>query len=256
MDESTQSPEAHSFAALRAGAAPTDRPLIRIGGFSMLLAGILVLMVVVTSNRMGPPPPGDSLAYLQSVAARPGIAMANFVLYSLSDLLVVLALPGLFLAFRRTARTPMVVALGLLAAYLAVDLAVTELNSVVLVTLARHLTAATGSTEQLAYLSAAGYALATLPPATFFSYLVSSLGFLIVALVMLRRGFGRWISILGIVAFLLGIAGAFYIFVPLLALLLIPCLVAFGLWLVLAGVRLYQLAAPEASLQGDTGEAA
>lgn len=249
MDESSQPPTPQSFAALRASVPLSDRPLVRFAGVGMLLAGLLVLMVVVTSNLMGPPPPGDSLAYLQSVAARPNIAVANFILFSLSDLLVVLALPGLFLAFRRVAWTPLLVALGLIAVYLVVDLAVTELNSLVLVTLARHLTAATSNTEQLAYLSAAGYALATLPPATFFSYLVSSAGFLIVVLVMLRWGFSRWISVLGIVAFGLGIVAAFYIFVPVLALLLIPCLVAFGLWLVLGGVRLYQLGAPVPSLE-------
>ena len=227
-----------NYAELRSQMATADSGVLRVGGFAMLLSGMLVLAVAVTSTLMGSPPPEDSIAYFQMLAMRPGLSAVNFGLYSLADLLMVAALPALYLAFRRWDRTALLHGLSLVALYLVLALGVTELNSLTLVRLAVSLEAATDSGQRLMLQAGANYALATLPVATFFSYVVSSIGLLIVAVVMLRDGFGRWVSLLGIVAFVEGIVGGFYVIFPPLALLLLPCLVTFGLWLVLTGRRL------------------
>jgi hypothetical protein len=107
--------------------------------------------------------------------------------------------------------------------------------------LAQHYAESVGSVQQQTYVGAAAFALATLPLATFFSYVVSSIGLLIISVVMLRGVFSRITALAGIIASVGGIVGGFYVVLPVLALLLTPCLVAFGIWALLAGIRLLQL---------------
>ena len=77
---------------------------------------------------------------------------------------------------------------------------------------------------------------------------VSSIGLLIVSLVMLKGVFSKVTACAGIVASVEGIVGGFYMVVPALALLLVPCLIAFGIWSVLAGSTLYKLSARPAGV--------
>jgi len=79
------------------------------------------------------------------------------------------------------------------------------------------------------------------PLATFYSWVVSSVGVLIISIVMLKGVFGKLIAYLGIVVGIVGTVGGFYVFLPALLVLASPTLVAFGLWCVLAGIRLYRL---------------
>jgi hypothetical protein len=243
MDPTQLSSRPRTFAELRATMEHADWGMLSVGGVAMVLSGVLVLMVAVTSVMMGPPPPEDSQLYFVSIAAHPRLSSLNFGLYALADLLMVAVLPALYLAFKRWDRTALVHGLSLVAVYLVLDLGVTELNSLTLVRLGHAMMAASGNAQLLAVQSAASFPLATLPLATFFSYVVSSVGLLIVTVVMLRAGFGRWVSALGIVAFAEGIIGGFYVVYPPLALLLLPCLVTFGVWLVISGAKLRALGA-------------
>jgi hypothetical protein len=242
MDTERTAQAAMGAEELVRGWSRAERGPIQLAGFAMLFGGILVLIVAVTSFLMGSPP-ADSPDYFIALETHLGAAWLTFGLYSMADLLMVVALPGLYLAFRRANRQALLAGLSVTAAYLVVDLGVTELNSLTLVRLAGHRAGTAGAAERAAIQDATTYALATPPAGTFFSYFVSSVGLLIVTLVMLRAGFGRWLSLLGIVAYCEGIAGSFYVWVPVLGLLLMPCLVAFGLWLILAGARLARLAA-------------
>jgi hypothetical protein len=125
--------------------------------------------------------------------------------------------------------------------FLVLYLAITELNTLTLVSLTQHYTAATSDAQRAAYVAAATYALATLPNATFFSYAVSSIGLLMTSLVMLKGVFNKPSALLGIVASLEGIVGSCYVFYSAFAALLVPSLIAFGLWALFAGTRLYKL---------------
>ena len=62
---------------------------------------------------------------------------------------------------------------------------------------------------------------------------------MIVAIVMLKGIFSKVTAWAGIVACVEGIVGGFYVIYPPLAVLLVPCMIAYGLWGVLAGARLF-----------------
>ncbi len=81
----------------------------------------------------------------------------------------------------------MLVATGLLFLFLVMDLVLTEFNSLTLVTLAEHYASATIDAQRLAYMAAADYALATIPIATFYSWVVGSLG-----ISYCQRGHVKW----------------------------------------------------------------
>ena len=102
-------------------------------------------------------------------------------------------------------------------------------------------------------MTAAGRALAILPAATFFSYAISSIGLLIVSVVMLRAVFTKITAYAGIVASVEGILGGFYPLFPPLAVLLVPSLIAFAVWALLAGRR---LTSPPESLDSALGSSA
>lgn len=235
----------------RMQADPTWKGVYRVGGICLLLIGVSYLIGAVLSIIIGPAPSGSEL-YLKSLAGHVMLAQVNFGLFALTDFLFLPAVLALYLVFKHLAKNPMLIAAVLLALFLVLDLAITEVNSLTLVSLTQHYTAATSDAQRAVYVAAADYALATLPIATFFSYAVSSVGLLITSLVMLKGVFNRPTAFLGIVASLEGIGGSLYVFFPVFAALLVPSLITFGLWALFAGTRLYKL---RAQLGGVTARA-
>jgi len=216
---------------------PGWNSLYRFGGICLFATGLFYFAAVVFAMLLGQPP-ADAEPYLRSLATHPGLAFANYAGFALADLLLVPATLALYVALRHLARSAMLIGAGLIVFWLIVDLAVTEFNSLALVMLSRHPDAQS--------IAAAHFPLATMPIATFFSFVVSSIGTLIVAIVMLKGVFSKVTAWAGIVACVEGIAGGFYVIYPPLAALLVPCMIAFGLWGVLAGVRLFRLGTPRA----------
>jgi Domain of unknown function (DUF4386) len=227
---------------IRGDVDPTWGGVYRLGGVCLFLTGLLFFAGAALSILIGPAPLGGE-AYLNGVAAHPMLSRLNFGAFALTDFLLVPGLLALYLALRRIDKNAMLVAAGLIALYVVLDLAITELNSLTLVALTREYEAA-AEAEKPAYVAAASYALATLPLGTFLSYVVSSFGLLIVSVVMLKGVFSRPTAWVGIVASAEGLVGGFYVLVPVLAVLLVPSLLAFGIWSLLAGTRLYRLGAP------------
>jgi hypothetical protein len=241
-------PEVVSSATLtvtesRSKGASTWRMLHRVGGPCLIGAGVCYVAGAVLSNIIGPAPGGGE-EYLRALAGHATLSQINFVLFALADLLFVPAVLSLFQALKHLARSAVLVATGLIAVFIVLDLGVTEVNSLSLVALTRQYAAAGSESLRAAAVAAANFARVTLPIATFLSYTVSSVGFLIFGIVMLKGVFRRGTAYLGIVATSAGIVGGFYVVLPALGVLLSPCLVAFGVFLVLAGLRLYRLAAP------------
>jgi hypothetical protein len=214
--------------------------VFRVGGICLLVIGVVYLIGAVLSIILGPPPSSGEL-YLKSLAGHVILSQVNFGLFAFTDFLLLPAVLALYLALKHLAKNPLLIAAGFLALFLVLDLAITELNSLTLVSLTQHYAAATSDAQRSAYAAAADYALATIPIATFFSYLVSSVGLLITSLVMLKGVFNRPTALLGIVASIEGIVGSFYVFFPTLAGLLVPSLITFGLWALFAGTRMYKL---------------
>jgi Domain of unknown function (DUF4386) len=235
---------------------PSWKGVYRVGGAGLLLAGLIYLANMYIGIYGGIPGAADSVKYLQSLAAHPSLAQVSYGLYSLADFLFIPAALGLYLALKHIAKNPMLLATGLMAVFVVVDLAITEANSLTIVTLTQHAATAASATERAAYMAAANYALATVALATFYSWVVSSIWVLIVSIVMLKGVFGKLIAYLGIVVGIVGTAAGFYVFVPALAIVTLPVLLAFGIWCVLAGLRLYRLGKPQGAGETATMTAA
>jgi hypothetical protein len=152
--------------------------------------------------------------------------------------LVILAALALYFALRHLARSAMLLAATLLMFSAFLDLMVYEINSMAVVQLSRQDTAAAAGGVQLV--------LAVVPIGECFILALSSAGALISSIVMLRGVFGKPTAYAGIVAAVTSLVSAFYVAVPLLQWLLFPSLIAYGVWGVLAGVRLFRLGAPQA----------
>jgi len=222
---------------------PSWKGVYRVGGICLLLAGLIYLVNIPLG--WGIPGATDSVQYLQSLAAHPHQAQVVYGLYSLTDLLFVPGVLALYLALKRIAKNPMLIATGLMAVFIVVDLAITEANSLTIVALTQHAAAATSATARAAYLAAALYALPTVALATFYSWMGPLVVVLIASIVMLKGVFGKLTAYLGIVTGIVGIVASFFVYVPALALLAIPVLLAYGLWWVLVGIRLYRLSKPQ-----------
>ena len=219
---------------------PTWRGIYKLGGIFMVGFGLIYIVASFLNFTLAVPP-SDSIAFFNSLVLHPTLARAIYILYSVSNFLLIFAAVALYLVLKQVNKNAMLVATSLLFLFLIMDLVLTEFNSLTLVTLAEHYTSATVDVQRLAYMAAADYALATIPIATFYSWVVGSLGFLIASLVMLNGIFGKKTAYLGIVVNTAGIIGGFYIFVPGLTILLTPILIVWGFWLSLVGFRLYKI---------------
>jgi hypothetical protein len=224
---------------------PSWKGMYRVGGIGLLLFGLIYLTNLTLGVYWGIPGATDSVQYLQSLAAHPSIAQVSYGLFSLSDFLLVPAVLALYLALKHIAKNTMLLATALMAVFVVVDLAITEANSLTLVALTQHAATATSATERAAYMASANYALATVALATCYSWVVSSVGVLIISIVMLKGVFSKLTAYLGIVVGILGTVVGFYVFVPALTLATLPVILAFGIWCVLAGRELYRLGKPQ-----------
>jgi hypothetical protein len=185
--------------------------LFKIGGICTIICGLVYLISAGLSIVIGPPPNSSEL-YLQSLAGHPFVSIVNFSLWVLSDVLLLFGLISFYLILKSHARNAMLVATVLMILFCVLDLALTELNSITLVILSKQYMSAATDIQKTYYLSAATYALGTLPVATFLSYVISSAGLSILSIVMLKGIFGKPTAILGIVASIEGLIDIFFSF--------------------------------------------
>jgi hypothetical protein len=211
-----------------------------VGAVSLMAIGALYVAGAGLSIALGPAPTGGE-DYLRALAGHPALARINFVAFSLVDILLAPAVLGLYVALRSSSRNLLLVAGGCFAVNLVVDLGVTELSSFALVTNAEHYLAASTDAERAVVLAATDASRGVLPAATLLSFVISSVGYLLVAIATYRAVFRKAIGLVGIVGSVEGIAAGFYVLVPALAALILPCLVTVGLWAVFVGIRLARL---------------
>ncbi len=221
--------------------------LYRIAGICLLVTGPLWIIGAILSVMIGGAP-GASEEYLQAVSSHVLLSQINFAIFALTDFLLLPAVLALYFSLKHVNKNAMLIAAALLLTYIFVDLAVTEQNSLSLVVLTQQYAAA-GDVQRSAFAAAANYALASLPLATFYSFFVSSVGWLIVNIVMLKGVYSRFSAFAGIFMSSMGILASFYGLVPLLGLFLSPCLIAFGVWTILVGAQLLRLGNPVALRQ-------
>lgn len=207
-----------------------NKPIFKLGGVCAILAGIFYLTGMVLSNIIGGAPVGWGYAY--NISKHLTVAEVNFILFSVCDFLFIPVMFAFYFLLRKINKTAMLVAFAFVGLFAVLDLAITEFNSLIIVFfLQNH-----------SVVKDISYSLATLPIGTFLSFFVSSVGFLIVAIVALKSSFfNKKVAYLGIVSLIEGIIGSFYVFIPILGLFLTPCLIAFGVWLILVGMRFLRL---------------
>ncbi len=142
----------------------------------------------------------DSEPLLNSLATHAVWPRISYGLFTLTDFLLLPAVLALYLVLKQIARNAVLVATALMVLFVVLDSAVIESTSLTLVTLTQHYAASTTDMERSAYRGAQDYALATLPLATFYSFMVSSIGLLIISVVMLKGVFSTPTAYAGIVA--------------------------------------------------------
>jgi hypothetical protein len=126
--------------------------------------------------------------------------------------------------------------------FMVLDLGVTCISWVALITISQNYAAATSDILRAAYVATANYALAaTAVSAPVYSFVVSSIGLLIISLVMLKGVFSRVTAYLGIVTSIAGFVYGISLFVSALAMSIVIAIVLSGIWGLLAGSRLYRL---------------
>jgi len=217
----------------------------KIGGIALLLFGVCYILGGILSLVIGPSPAG--IAYFTSLAKHPTLSFMNFTVFIVAHLFLIPGVIALYLVLRHNNKIVMIIATGILAAFIIMDIGITELISLSLVSLSQNYAASSGS-AQAAFLSEAQNLLGILPLATLLSFVVSSIGFIVIALVMMKGPFTRLAGIIGIIVGIEGILAGFYIVIPSLSLLMIPSLFTAALWAIIVGVQLNKLGNPGSSM--------
>jgi hypothetical protein len=219
----------------------TNPGLLLVGALAIAAIGVIYWIVLVLSIALGPVP-GGSAAYLTSLAGHPTLARADFIVFTISDILLVPAAFALYKMFKPSNRWLLMIAGAFIAAFVVIDVGVTEYNSLTLVQLAQNYSGATSEAQRATYLASTDGARGVLPIATSLSYLVSSIGFVFVAIATLRTGFRKAVGVVGVMGGVVGILAGFYVLIPAMGAFLLPSLAIVGLWCVFVGIRMFRVA--------------
>ncbi|HYM97728.1 MAG TPA: hypothetical protein VET26_10520 [Candidatus Sulfotelmatobacter sp.] len=213
--------------------------LFRIGGIAFILTGV-AYFTCLAITYMIPASSSDAAAYLRSTGGKVGVVTALWVVYMVSDLLLVPGLLALYMVLKERSRALLLIGTALVAGYLVFDLGMTEPNWLALAGLAHGYASTTGA-AQPSYVAAAQYGLALVPVLNFLSFAVSGAGFLLISIVMLRSTFRRRTAVFGIAVMSLSLVASTSWFVPFLGSTVFAVLGAFGLWCVVVGGQMYRL---------------
>jgi hypothetical protein len=216
------------------------KSLCKVGGIALLLEGILYLVSQVTGFRLGMP--ANSQAYLNALSAHPMQAWVTYGLIGVADILLIPGMLALYLALKGINRNIMLVSALIIGVYVVLDLLTFIPNVLTLTSLTQTLATA-NSAQQATILAKEQQLLATIPWSQFLGWVVQSFGLLLAAIVMRKGIFGRFTANLGIIVTSLGIIGGFAFLFPgsALDILLTPALIAFGIFMLMAGSRLFRL---------------
>lgn len=215
----------------------TMRPklIYKIGGVSLIIVGLSYLLGAILSLMIGPAP-SSAVEYLDALAAHKLLSITNFVFFTLADICLIPAAIALYRILKGTNKNAMRIASGLIILFAVFDAIITELTSFELVALSQNLAVATSEAQRSAIMLTANSLLSTLPAATLCSFVISSVGLLITAAVMLKgSSFSKRATLPGLTAGIAGTLGGFYIMLPVLSLLIMPSLIAMGFWGIFAG---------------------
>lgn len=228
----------------------TDRgqsKLLVLGGMSAIVLGMSYVIITALYVSAGAVPTGGE-AWLRYLGGQTGVWWGILGLSVLTDFLFLPVLLALYVALRPVNRTPTIVGVGLLAAFVVLDLTVTWPNFAALLMLSTAFSATAEAAEQVTLVAAASYPSAVLASAIFSVYaiLVPSLGILIISWVMRRGLFERTTAWLGLLSGAFGIVAVTGPIVwPALGIVAVLASVLTTMWLLVVGRRLWRLAAEQ-----------
>ena len=190
--------------------------------------------------------PATAESYLQLVSQHQALANFLWSWWILGDFLMILPTLAIYMVLRRNGNTLALVGTLIVGFYLLIDLSVTELNSLTLVSLSQGYAGAATDALRASFVSAAAYGFAALPLETVLSFGIGSVGWLLWCFPMARSVFGRKTAVYGAIVNIVGIIGAAAPVTggaaqasPLgIFQFLAPPLI--GIWFVALGVRLYR----------------
>jgi hypothetical protein len=188
--------------------------------------------------------PADPASYLQLVSQHQFLAALTWSLWIVADFLMIAPTVALYILLQRYNRT-----LALLGSLFAMffniyDVAVTELNSLTLVSLSQGYASVASETLKASFVSAAAYGYYALPLQTVLSFAIGTFGYLLWCLPMAKSFFGRGVAIFGAIGCVAGLIGSAAPLIPSSAILGICqfiCVPVVALWFVILGVKLVRL---------------
>lgn len=218
------------------------RNLYLVSGILLILLPILSFVVAYMGRILYTPVyPGDPAAYLQLVSQREGLASATWSIWIIGDFLLIIPSVALYFLLRRYNRTLALLGSLISLFYIIYDVSVTELNSLILVSLGHAYAAAAGEVLKSSFAAAAAYEYYALPLQTVLSFAIGSIGWILWCIPMAKSFFGRWTAIIGVLVNIMGILGAAYPLVPssiFLGLCAFLCVRLIAVWFFIIGVQL------------------
>ena len=216
--------------------------MLTTGGVAALLLAAGYVATMPLFSMVGAPPEG-TLERIEYHTTGTTTWWGIVALSILTDLLFVPVSVALYVALRRTSQPAMLISVGFILLFVALDLAVLWPAKVALITLGDAYATAPPD-ERASLVAAAGYPSVVLDSilTAIYSVLTLGIGILGVGLVMLRSSFGRVTAIVGVATGLVSLAsvaetiltGAFPVLVVGASLMTI-------IWLILTGYGLLRL---------------
>jgi hypothetical protein len=214
-----------------------------------LASGILVIVIAILSFVAAYSArilyasgyPGDPEAYLRLVSQHQALASFTWSLWIIMDFLGLAPTIAIFLLLERHNRTLALLGSMILIFYAIYDVGVTELNSLVLVSLGHGYLNATSDTLKASIVAAATYGYHALPIQTVLSFAIGSVAYLFWCVPMFKSFFGRWTALFGVVVNIIGLLGSAAPVVPssyFLGLCQFLCVRLIALWSVIIGVQM------------------
>jgi hypothetical protein len=220
------------------------RGFFKVSGVLLIITAILRTIVTQTSRSLyATGYPSDPASYLQLISQHQSLAATTWVLWIIADFLLIAPTVAMYIVLQRTNRT-----LALLGSMFAMffniyDVCVTELNSLILVSLSQGYATATSEAMRASFVTAAAYGYYALPLQTVLSFAVGTFGYLLWCIPMFRSVFRRFTAFFGAVWCIVALIGSVSPLFPssyILGLFQYLCVPAVALWFIFIGIQLYR----------------
>lgn len=227
-------------------AEPVDHSwnsLYKIGGIALLVEGITYLMITAMGPMMGVPP-GNTLTWLNALAAHPQLAVLDYgAVTGVADFVLVPAAFALYFALRGVSKSWMLVAMGIILTYVAIDISTFVSTAIDLTWLTQNYAATTDAAQRAAIMGAEYSALSTIPLSQFLGWTYPPFAFLIIAGAVRRSKLARGVPLLGYFTVIFSIAGGISFLDPIAYFqnFQLPALAVYGLFMLGLGRMLWKL---------------